>query len=267
MSLLEIDHLSVTFGGLRAVDEVDMAVEQGQLVGLIGPNGAGKTTFVDGLTGFVPTTGTITFAGRDISNLPAHRRARAGLGRSWQSLELFDDLTVAENLQVAADRLGLIGFFADLVAPGRRRDGASVERALSTLDIVDLAGRMPRELSQGQRKLVGIARALPGGPRLVCMDDPAAGLDTAESQDLGARLRAVVDAGTTVFLIDHDMHLVLNICDVIHVIEFGRIIASGPPAAIRTDERVITAYLGEAARRDMDEAKAAVATASRGEEA
>ncbi|MGQ0804324.1 MAG: ATP-binding cassette domain-containing protein, partial [Actinomycetota bacterium] len=120
--LLETADLSVTFGGLKAVDGLDLAVPDGQLVGLIGPNGAGKTTFIDALTGFVPATGRIRFDGRDISGLPAHRRVRAGLARTWQSLELFDDLTVTENLQVAAERTSLASVAADLVAPNRRRD-------------------------------------------------------------------------------------------------------------------------------------------------
>jgi branched-chain amino acid transport system ATP-binding protein len=248
MSLLRVSGMSVTFGGLRAVNEVDLEVEQGTLVGLIGPNGAGKTTFIDGITGFVPTTGRIEFDGKEISTLPAHRRARAGLGRTWQSLELFDDLTVRENLQVAAERQTWAGFFADFVRPHRARDHRDVDFALEVLDIAHLAARMPSEISQGQRKLVSAARALAARPQLVCMDEPAAGLDTRESHELGGSLRTIIDAGMTIFLVDHDMGLVLEVCDYIYVIEFGLKIAEGTPSEIQRNARVIEAYLGSSAR-------------------
>ena len=246
-ALLETHAVSVTFGGLRAVDRVDLAVDEGQIVGLIGPNGAGKTTFIDGLTGFVPTTGTIRFAGRDIESLAAHRRARYGLGRTWQSLELFEDLTVADNLRVTAERQRLGGFFADLAHPARRRDRGDVDYALDVLGIADLGERMPNEISQGQRKLVSAARALAARPRLVCMDEPAAGLDTAESREFATRLRRIRDAGITVLLVDHDMGLVLDVCDHVHVIEFGVQIAEGTPREITGDPRVVESYLGAAA--------------------
>lgn len=245
MALLHAENLSVTFGGLRAVDDVSMDIEQGQLVGLIGPNGAGKTTFIDGLTGFVTMKGKIVFDGRDLTSSAPHDRARAGMVRTWQSLELFDDLTVTENLLVAAETASLRGFLADLVRPSRNSGRAAVDEALRRLDLTDVAERVPGELSQGQRKLVGVARALAARPKLVLMDEPAAGLDTAESQELGRRLRRLVDDGTTVFLIDHDMGLVLGVCDYIYVIEFGRLIAEGTPAQIRSDERVVAAYLGD----------------------
>jgi branched-chain amino acid transport system ATP-binding protein len=243
-TLLKTAGLTVTFGGLVAVDRVDIEVPAGKLVGLIGPNGAGKTTFIDAITGFVPTTGRIEFDGDDIGDLAVHQRAGRGLGRTWQSLELFDDLTIEENLQVAAERQSASSFLLDLVAPRRRRDHTNVDFALDVLGIRDLAARMPNEISQGQRKLVSAARALAARPKLVCMDEPAAGLDTQESVQLGHRLRDIIDAGTSIFLVDHDMGLVLNICDYVYVIEFGAKIAEGTPNEIKTNPLVIDAYLG-----------------------
>jgi branched-chain amino acid transport system ATP-binding protein len=251
-ALLETTNLSVSFGGLRAVDGVDLAVAPGQIVGLIGPNGAGKTTFVDALTGFVPATGRIRFDGRDITKLRADRRVHSGLARTWQSLELFDDLTVAENLQVAAERASLAHVVADLFRPHRPRDSQAVDDALRLLDLTEIADRLPTELSHGQRKLVGVARALASRPKLVCMDEPAAGLDTSESEALGHRMRAMVDAGVTILLIDHDMGLVLSICDYVYVLEFGRLIAQGTRVEIRGNELVLSAYLGERARREVE---------------
>jgi branched-chain amino acid transport system ATP-binding protein len=245
-AVLTTTGLSVSFGGVRAVDEVDVVVEEGQLVGLIGPNGAGKTTFVDAITGFVRYTGHAELDGRDLAGLPPHARARRGLARTWQSTELFDDLTVRENLSVAAERPSFLSVAAELV--GKRLGGsAAAERALEVLDLAPIAEAMPAELTQGQRKLVGVARAIAMEPRLLCLDEPAAGLDTHESNDLGRRLRRIADAGTTTLLIDHDMGLVMTICDRITVLEFGKVIAAGTPDEVRRDPRVVTAYLGSAA--------------------
>ena len=248
MALLKTSGMCVTFGGLRAVNEVDIEVSAGSLVGLIGPNGAGKTSFIDGVTGNVATTGRVMFDGMEIGDMPPHKRASLGLGRTWQSLELFDDLTVEENLQVAAVRQSVGGFFLDVVAPRRRRSNSAVDFALDVLEIRDLAHRMPSEISQGQRKLVSAARALAAGPTLICMDEPAAGLDTGESVELGRRLRDIVATGVGILLVDHDMGLVLDVCDYVYVIEFGRKIAEGTPSEIISDVHVVEAYLGGSGR-------------------
>jgi branched-chain amino acid transport system ATP-binding protein len=245
-AVLATASLSVRFGGVHAVEDVDLAVEEGQLVGLIGPNGAGKTTFIDAITGFVRYTGVVELDGRDLGGLPPHARALRGLARTWQSTELFDDLTVRENLAVGAERPSFLALAAEVV--GRRiPTGESPDEALQLLGLGGIAEAMPAELTQGQRKLVGVARAIAMRPRLLCLDEPAAGLDTRESDDLGQRLRQIADAGTTTLLIDHDMGLVLNICDRIVVLEFGKVIAAGPPDEVRRDARVVKAYLGGAA--------------------
>jgi branched-chain amino acid transport system permease protein len=227
--------LSVAFGGVHALSDVSLEVRDGELVGLIGPNGAGKTTLVDAASGFVASTGRVELGEADLGGLEPYERARRGLARTWQSTELFEDLDVRENLTVAAsDRDGAAGH-------------ASAEQTLALVGM-DWAGEaMPSQLSMGQRKLVGVARALAARPRLLCLDEPAAGLDTRESRELGACLRGLADRGQSMLLIEHDMGLVLGICDRVVVLEFGRVIADGPPEVVRADPRVIAAYLGESA--------------------
>jgi branched-chain amino acid transport system ATP-binding protein len=223
---LNAQQVSVSFGGVHALVDVDLEVTEGKLVGLIGPNGAGKTTFIDAITGFVRSRGRVELDGRDLSRLAPHQRARSGLARTWQATELFDDLTVGENVAVAA------------------RNAEDAERALAGLE--PIAGKLPEEISQGERKLVGVARALAAAPRVVCLDEPAAGLDASESDQLGRSLRQVVDGGTGMLLVDHDMSLVLSVCDWIVVLEFGKVIATATPEEVRRDRRVVEAYLGSA---------------------
>lgn len=224
--VLRVSGLSVAFGGVRAVRDVSLEVHDGELVGLIGPNGAGKSTFVDAISGFVDGGGRVELDGHDIGRLPPYERARRGLARTWQSIDLFHDLDVRENLQVAAGRTAAAADALELVGMGWAADA------------------MPDHLSEGQRKLVGVARALAGNHRLVCLDEPAAGLDARESEELGRRLRTLADDGQSILLIDHDMGLVLSICDRVVVLEFGSVIAEGPPDVVRRDPRVIAVYLG-----------------------
>jgi branched-chain amino acid transport system ATP-binding protein len=257
MALLETNDLTVTFGGLRANDSVRIVIEPGSFVGLIGPNGAGKTTFIDAITGYVRSTGDVSFDGEDISGLPPHERAKRGLVRTFQSLELFEDLTVEDNLLVPGERTRWYTALLDMLHIHRTASevGERVDWALDTVGLPHYRDRLPTDLPHGQRKLVGVARALTAKPKLVLLDEPAAGLDTAESQVLGVHLRGLLREGITIFMIDHDMGLVLSVCDYIYVLDFGRIIAEGTPTQIRQDPEVILAYLGESA----GEAQAAAA--------
>ncbi|MBC7631326.1 ABC transporter ATP-binding protein [Aeromicrobium sp.] len=254
MSLLELDDLTVRYGGLVALDEARLRVDRGSLVGLIGPNGAGKTTMIDCLTGFTPaTSGHVIFDGHEVTSLPAHRRTRLGMIRTFQSLELFDDLSVRDNCRVAASDPRWWEPLADVVRPGRRPvDDALLDDTLATLGLTELAGLRPPELSHGHRKLVGIARVLVRKPDLLLLDEPAAGLDSGESQTLGRLLRGKVDNGASMLLIDHDMNLVLGICDRIYVLDFGRVIAEGTPDEIRNNPAVVAAYLGSDVDSDLE---------------
>ena len=244
--VLKATGISVSFGGVHAVVDVDLEVEEGQLVGLIGPNGAGKTTFIDAISGFVRSRGRVQLDGQDLTRRPPHARARAGLARTWQSIELFDDLSVRENLFVASHRPSVWRTVAETVSTPEEHP-AEIDSALALLGLEAVADEQPSDLSQGERKLVGIARALAARPRLLCLDEPAAGLDTHESEELGRRLRKLVDGGQAMLLVDHDMGLVLGICDEVVVLEFGKVIARGAPDVVRGDQTVIAAYLGRAA--------------------
>jgi branched-chain amino acid transport system ATP-binding protein len=250
-ALLSVNALRVAYGGVVAVNDVDLTVQTGSVVGLIGPKGAGKTSTIDALTGYAaPESGSVVFDGDDITGMRAHLRARRGLVRTFQSVELFDDLTVEENLLVASQRMGVVSALRDLLLPVGEHPRDDVDWALELCGLTDVADRMPTELSHGRRKLVGVARALAQRPRLVLLDEPAAGLDTDESVELGEHLRALPEAGVSVLLVDHDMGLVLSVCDEIVVLDFGQVIARGTPAEIRNDEAVVAAYLGSHKEED-----------------
>jgi ABC-type branched-subunit amino acid transport system ATPase component len=231
---LRVENATIAYGGVVAVDRASFDASPGQIVGLIGPNGAGKTTLMDGVCGFVKAEGSVSIDGRILDGLPPHRRARHGIGRTFQGLDLYDDLSVYENVVVGQNVRAL----------SRTAEASHLEQTLALLGLDVLRDRVVSDLSQGHRQLVSIARALAGAPKLVMLDEPAAGLDSAESKWLARRLRKVRDSGVTILLVDHDMNLVLNLCDVIHVLDFGRVIASGPPEVVRADPRVAEAYLG-----------------------
>ncbi|MCW2525391.1 MAG: branched-chain amino acid transporter ATPase/permease [Pseudonocardiales bacterium] len=243
--LLVVTDLSVRYGGVVALDSVSITVPRGKIVGLIGPNGAGKTTFVDALTGFTRSTGEIRFNGTRLHRQRPHARARLGLARTFQSGGIFDDLTVKENILIGERRDSSWTRAWWAILTGRpekpRRETAEL---IAALNLEDVLGSQVSELSEGHRKLVSVAQALASQPVLVLLDEPAAGLDSAESAWLGEKLQTVRAGGVTILLVDHDMDLVMNVCDEIVVLDFGQVIAAGPPREVLADPKVISAYLG-----------------------
>ncbi len=238
--ILVVDKLAKHFGGLKAVDEVSLAVRRGSVHALIGPNGSGKTTFINVVTGlYVATGGTISFAGRDITKLSPHERNRGGLARTFQNIRVFRGLTVLENVMIGAERQG--NDVAD--SPDR-----VLARALAALEFVDMRGdahRMIGELSYGHQRYVEIARALAGSPDVLLLDEPAAGLNMTEKVALGELLKRLKGHGLTILIVDHDMKLVEQVADHITVLNFGKRIADGTPGMVLSHPDVIAAYLGE----------------------
>ena len=233
MSLLEVRGVMVRFGGVMAVGGVDLDAEVGQVTGLIGPNGAGKTTLFNVISGMQePTAGNVLVSGVDITGEAPHKRARRGLARTFQRLELFWSLSVRDNVRVAAE----LAAVPDV-------DG-TVDALLDKVGVSDLADSVAGDLPTGSARLVEIARALATMPRLLLLDEPASGLDDSETERLGTLLRELASDGLGVLLVEHDMNLVMQVCDRIHVLDLGNIISVGTPAEIQHDEAVLRAYLG-----------------------
>ena len=238
MALLEVASIGVRFGGNVALDGVSLTADPGVVTGLIGPNGAGKTTLFNVITGLQPPTqGRVQLDGRDISKLSPTKRARRGLARTFQRLELFSLLSVRENIRVAAD-----------VRKGWARDGSNpaevVESIIEQVGLSAVADARVDSLPTGQCRLVELGRCLATKPQILLLDEPASGQDENETVVFAELLRTLAAGGMAVVLVEHDVHLVMNVCAQVHVLDFGRIIASGTPGEIQKDQAVLSAYLG-----------------------
>ncbi len=244
--LLTAEQVTVRFGGLTALDRVDLEVMEGRITGLIGPNGAGKTTMFNVLTGLqAPTSGQVRMAGRPVNRWPPQRRARAGLARTFQRLELFGGLSVRDNLLSAWEAGVPGGVFGRRAAEGR----LVVEQILDRLRLTGLADRRAGDLPTGLGRMVELGRALCTRPRVLLLDEPSSGLDAAETEafrEVLAELTGSGEGAPAVLLVEHDMRLVMEVCERITVLEFGKWIASGTPDEVRNDPRVVAAYLGQA---------------------
>jgi ABC-type branched-subunit amino acid transport system ATPase component len=231
--LLELAGVSKRFGGVSALRTVDLRVHRGEIASVIGPNGAGKTTLFNVITGaFAPDSGSIHLEGHPIAGLPPHQIVRRGLTRTFQNIRLFHSMTVREHLAVARG------------AQRRHAAQSAPEALLARLGLEGLAGRRAAELSYGEQRRVEIGRALACGPQLLLLDEPVAGMSRPESDALALLLRQLRDEGLSILLIEHDMRFVMGLCDRVSVLDFGTLIASGPPAQVQADARVLAAYLG-----------------------
>jgi len=244
-AILETEKVTVRFGGNVAVSDVSVTASLGQITGLIGPNGAGKTTLFNVITGLqTPTSGQVRLDGRDITKLKPHRRARLGMARTFQRLELFTSLTVRENIRVAGEirnrwRGSLLGLGRDIGL------GAEVDAMIERIGLSAVAEEEVASIPTGQARVVELGRALMTRPQVLLLDEPASGQDDSESAAFGTLLGELAsEEGIAVFLVEHDVALVMDVCDHIHVLDFGEVIAGGTPAEIQEDQTVLDAYLG-----------------------
>lgn len=249
-AILEVRNATLKFGGLTALNDVSFEIRKGEILGLIGPNGAGKTTCFNAMTGvYQLTSGQILFDGQTLSKMKRHNITRLGIARTFQNIRLFKAMTVLENVMVGADTHSKVSFVEALfrLPRHRRTEAEALERAKELLDLVGIKARhdeLASNLSYGDQRRLEIARAMATNPKLLCLDEPAAGFNPAEKQRLMELIRKVRDNGYTVLLIEHDMRLVMGVTDRIVVLEFGQKIAEGSPDEIRDNPAVIAAYLG-----------------------
>ena len=250
MSILTVTDLAMHFGGLVALSDLNFSVEPGQIVGIIGPNGAGKTTLFNAITGFhKPTRGQVVFEDRPVTGLRPDAIAGRGLVRTWQLVNLVGTMSVFENVLLACHlryRTGPVGsIFSSSRARAEEAELKRTTRELLTQVGLETVGREPASsLAHGQQRLLGLCQALAAGPKMILLDEPAAGMSAAETSAIMDRIKAIREDGVTVMLVEHDMKVIMNICDEIIVLNFGRLLAKGSPAVISTDEEVIKAYLG-----------------------